>query len=137
MQEKDDELEPEQRERERQAKLAAELSARRAANLKLIEELERQAGAWHRARFLRRYLRAAVHVLGDQSLTVDLQGQSIDFLAWAEHYVDQLDPLHPEPRDPDFVHERDIYHRAEEKRFTEELQRLLGHAWEHSTKLCT
>jgi hypothetical protein len=108
---------------------------RRAANLKLIDELERQAGAWHRARFLRRYLRAAARALGDDSFTVDLQGQSIDFLAWAEHYVDQLDPLHPEPRDPDLAHQRDSYYRAEEKRFTDELQRLFGHTWEHAAKL--
>jgi len=143
---------------------------RRAANLKLIEELERQAGAWHRARFLRRYLRAAVRVLGDDSLTVDMQGQPTDFIRWAEHYVNQLDPLHPRdaaqscsvaaqpehpcpgvrtaqrdiqsrceeplcsPPCPDLAHERDIYYRAKENRFTEELQRLLGHQWEATGK---
>jgi len=119
------------RELERQQAIVRQ---RRAANLKLIEELERQAGAWHRAQFLRRYLRAAVCVLGDQSLTVDLQGQPTDFIRWAEHYVNQLDPLHPEPRDPDLAHERDIYYRAKENRFTEELQRLLGHQWEATGK---
>jgi hypothetical protein len=135
MQEKDDELERERLERARQAKLAAELSARRAANVKLIEELERQAGAWHRARFLRRYLRAARRTLGDRSFTVDLQGQPTDFIRWVEHYVNQLDPLHPEPRDPVLAHERSWQYGSEEKRVTEELQRLFGHTWEEAMKL--
>jgi hypothetical protein len=135
MREKDDELEREKLERARQAKLAAELSARRAANVKLIEELERQAGAWHRARYLRRYLRAARRTLGDRSFTVDLQGQPIDVIRWAEHYVHQLDPLHPEPRDPELAHERSWQYSSEEKRVTEELQRLFGHTWEDATKL--
>jgi hypothetical protein len=136
MQEKDDELERDKRERERQAKLAAELSARRTANAELIHTLEAQAGAWARAQLLRRYLRAARRSLGDQTITADRQGQPIDFLAWAEHYVNQLDPLHPEPRDPDLAHERTFQYGADEKRFTEELQRLLGHTWEGSAKLC-
>ncbi len=135
MREKDDELEREKLERARHAKLAAELSARRAANVKLIEELERQAGAWHRARFLRAYLRAAKRALGHQSFTVDLQGQPIDVIRWAEHYVHQLDPLHPEPHDPDFAHERSWQYGADEKRAQEELQRLVGHTWERALKL--
>ena len=73
--------------------------------------------------------------MGPDTVTVDLNGTPTDFLDWAERYVNQLDPLHPEPRDPDFAHERDIYYRAEEKRFTEELQRLLGHQWEATGKL--
>jgi len=135
MQEKNDELEREERERERQAKLAAELSARRTANAALIHTLEAQAGAWARAELLRRYLRAARRSLGDRAITTELQGHSIDFLAWAEHYVNQLDPLHPEPRDPDFAHERSFQYGADEKRALEELQRLVGHTWEHALKL--
>lgn len=42
-----------------QQRLAWEQSRRRDEHDKLISELERQAGAWHRARMLRRYLRAA------------------------------------------------------------------------------
>jgi hypothetical protein len=105
----------------------------RAANVKLIEELERQAGAWHRARFLRRYLRAAKRALDDRLFTVDLQGQPTDFIRWAEHYVNQLDPLHPEPRNPEFAHERSWQYGSEEKRVTDELQRLFGHTWEEAT----
>jgi len=140
-----------------------------AANLR--QRHFRQAGAWHRARFLRRYLNAARRALGDQSFTVDLQGQPTDFIRWAEHYVNQVDPLHPRdaaqscsaaaqpehpcpgvrtaqrdiqsrceeplcsPPCPDLEHERSFQYGADEKRFTEELQRLLGHRWEHAAKL--
>jgi hypothetical protein len=103
---------------------------RRAANQALIHELERQAGAWHRAEFLRRYLRAARVALGDRTLTVDRQGQPIDFLTWAEHYVNQLDPLHADPHDDDFAHERSFQYGSEDKRLREELERLSGHTWE-------
>lgn len=121
-----------EREAERQREIDRQ---RRAANAKLIHTLEAQAGAWARAQFLRRYLRAARRSLGDRTLTANLQGANIDFLAWAERYVDQLDPLHPEPRDPDVAHEHDFHYGAEEKRFTDELQRLLGHSWEKAWKL--
>ena len=67
--------------------------------------------------------------------TVDVQGEKTDYLAWAEHYVNQLDPLHPEQRNPDFAHERSFQYNEDEKRFAEELQRLLGHTWEHAAKL--
>jgi hypothetical protein len=69
------------------------------------------------------------------AFTVDLQGQPTDFIRWAEHYVNQLDPLHPEPRGPDFAHERTFQVGADEKRAQEELQRLLGHTCEHGLKL--
>lgn len=121
---------------EREAEQQRELVRRhRAANTRLIHTLESQAGAWARAQFLRRYLRAARRSLGERTITADLQGQSIDFLAWAECYVNQLDPLHAEPRNPDCAHEHSWQYNSEEKRFTEELQRLLGHGWEHAAKL--
>ena len=47
----------------------------------------------------------------------------------------QLDPLHPAPRDPDFAHEHSWRYGSDDKRFTDELQRLLGHRWEKSDKL--
>ena len=121
-----------ERKAERQRQIVRE---RRAANATLIHALETQAGAWHRAQFLRRYLRAARRALGSEEITSDLCGEPVDFLDWAERYVNQLDPLHPEPRDADFQHERDFYYHSDEKRLTEELQRLFGHAWEHSRKL--
>ena len=122
------------REHERKEALARQ---RRAAHAQLIAALEIQAGAWHRAQFLRRYLHAARRALGDDTFNVDLQGERIDFLTWAEHYVNQLDPLHPEARDPDFAHERTFQYGADEKHLQEELHRLSGHAWDSSLKLGT
>jgi hypothetical protein len=49
--------------------------------------------------------------------------------------VNQLDPLHPDPRNPDFAHERGFQYNRDEKRFTEVLQRLLGHTWKHTAKI--
>jgi len=49
--------------------------------------------------------------------------------------VNQLDPLHPAPHDPDFQHERDFYYGSDENRFQEELQRFIGFTWQDSTKL--
>jgi hypothetical protein len=135
MQEVDEREERERLERERLARLAAELAARRTANEKLIHSLEAQAGAWHRAQFLRRYLRAARRALGPEGITARRSSDEIDFLGWAEHYVNQLDPLHPEPRDPDYVHERDPYYSSEDKRPQESLQRLIGFGWENTAKL--
>ena len=124
------------REHERQQALVRQ---RRTTNEKLIHELERQAGAWHRARFLRAYLRVARRALHDRPHTVDLQGQSVNFIDWAEHYVNQLDPLHPESRDPDLMHETphpSYYGTPQDRdRFEKELVRLAGHTWERALKL--
>ena len=136
MQEVDEKAERDRIEHERQQKLREELAERRAANQSLIHELERQAGAWSRARLLRRYLRAARRALGTDTYTLKLQDHSVDFLAWAEHYVDQLDPLHPEPHDPDLKYDRTAYSYGEdEKRPQQELRRLIGHSWESALKL--
>ena len=135
MQEVDERQERDRLERERLAKVAAELAARRAANEKLIHSLEAQAGAWHRAQYLRRYLRAARRAFGPEGITARSGSDEIDFLGWAEHYVNQLDPLHTEPRDADCVHERDSYYGAEEKRPQESLERLIGFGWENTAKL--
>lgn len=171
MQEVDEERERERLERERQAKLAAELSARRAANTQLIHELERQAGAWHRAQFLRRYVRAAKRTLGADSITLDLNGQpaardaalscsaadrpahpyagkdAVDetsslvgkspasFLAWAEHYIDQLDPLSATDHDSDMTPERSSYSDSDRDRLQGELRRLSGHTWDRASRV--
>lgn len=122
----------EERERRRRE---AELAERRAAHAKLTEELERQAGAWHRARYLRRYLRAARKAQGDRTWTADLQGTPTDFLAWAEHYIDQLDPLTPTPRDPILAQPQRAYYGVEETTMKNALLRLAGAAWDSSVKL--
>jgi hypothetical protein len=135
LQEVDEEREREQLERERQERLRKELAERREANLKFICELERQAGAWHRAQFLRRYVRAARRALGAESITLDLDGKPIDFLAWAEHYVDQLDPLSATDHDTDLTPERSYYSDSDRDRLQGELRRLSGHTWDRALKL--
>ena len=121
----DEQREREARERERLAKLAAELEERRKTSAERAQTLESEAGAWHRARYLRRYLRALRRAPGSTPPS---------FLDWAEHYINQLDPLHATPRDPDCARPRDVYYRSDEKLFTEELNRLLGRDWERTEK---
>ena len=136
MQEVDEKDERDRIEHERQQKLREELAERRAANQTLIHELERQAGAWSRAQLLRRYLRAARRATAPDGFFVESANGPLDFLSWAEHYVNQLDPLHPEPHDPDLKYDRTAYSYGEdEKRPMQELRRLMGHSWESATKL--
>ena len=135
MQEVDERLERERLEEERQQRLRKELAERREANQKFICELERQAGAWHRAQFLRRYVRAARRALGADTITLDLHGQPTDFLAWAEHYIDQLDPLSAADHDSDLTPERSYYSDSDRDRLQGELRRLSGHTWERASKL--
>jgi hypothetical protein len=95
-----------ERERQRLAGLARE---RREAHSKLVVELERQVGAWYRARLLRSYIRAAKRATGSRPVKAMLQQQSLDFLDWASSYADQLDPLSPVPRNPDQTPQRSMY----------------------------
>lgn len=67
----------------------------------MIAELERQAGAWEYARRLRRYVRAAKRALGPPQFIWPPHETPLNFLAWAERYVDELDPLQPLPLYPD------------------------------------
>ncbi len=99
-----------ERERQRLAGLARE---RREAHSKLVAELERQVGAWYRARLLRRYIRAAKRATGPRPVQAKLQQQSLDFLEWASRYADQLDPLTPVPRNPDQTPQRSLYGEEE------------------------
>jgi hypothetical protein len=139
MKDVDEQKAREAREREEQERRRQDIAARREANQALIHELERQAGAWARAQYLRRYLRAARRSLGDRTFTVDRLGQPVNFIRWAEHYVNQLDPLQTEPRDPDLMHETphpNYYgNPADRDRFEKELVRLAGHTWERALKL--
>lgn len=125
-------------ERRRQEELRLEQSKRRSANETLIHELEAQAGAWLRARFLRSYLRAlrrTVEKEGLQGLVAKRQEEPVDFLAWAQHYVDQLDPLCTTPHDPDFETERRGYYMSADKQVHETLDRLLGNHWSDAFKI--
>ena len=125
-------------ERRRREKLEWEQSARRTANATLIHELEAQAGAWLRARFLRSYVRAlrrTVEREGLQGLVAKRQEETVDFLAWAQHYVDQLDPLCTTPHDADFETERPGYYMSADKQVHETLDRLLGNHWSEAFKI--
>lgn len=116
----------EQRERERreEERLARERSYRRDAELKLINELERQVGAWFRARLLHRYVRAARRALGKSHIEAQRGKEAVDFFAWAEGYVDQLDPLHPAARNADLLGER--AHWEADQAIQKGLARLAG-----------
>ena len=130
------------RERERLAEverrckeeLRSQLAQRRDANAKLIRELEAQAGAWFRARLLRSYLRAQRRALGETKLQATRQGLAIDFLEWAQHYVDQLDPLSCTPHDTDMKEDRSSYGCGPEK-LQQTLSRLLGRDWQQAWKM--
>ena len=121
--------------RERQ-ELAWKQSQRRDLQGKFVAELERQAGAWARARMLRRYLRAARRALApSQTIEVTIGGTTVDFLDWAERYVDQMDPLARAPRIPDQQPDDSNYFRADEESFKASIQRLQGQGWAESMKL--
>jgi hypothetical protein len=99
-----------ERERREQERLERERSIRREAELKRIHELERQAEAWFRARLLQRYIRAARRALGADQVTAQRGDAQVDFFAWAQGYVEQLDPLHPAARNEDLLEERIAWH---------------------------
>lgn len=122
-------------ERQRVAKLRCEQSERRAANAKLVHELEAQAGAWLRARFLRSYLRALRRAAGTRRIEAQRRGETIDFLAWARHYVDQLDPLSCTPHDTDLKADRPAYYAPDDSKWKDSLKRLIGCSWEDAFKL--
>ncbi len=119
--------------RRRLQELEWQRSKRRDTQLKLIRTLELQAGAWLRARTLRAYLKAARRVLGEGRIHAQVDGQTFDFLSWAEKYVNQLDPLHCEPRNRDL--ERTSHAWRSDTELKEELSRILGHEGQESWKL--
>jgi len=121
-------------ERRRQEELELQLANRRAANAKLIHELEAQAGAWFRARLLRSYIRAMRRAVGDVRLEARLQESPVDFIAWADHYVDQLNPLKKTPHDPDLEEERPMYRTVGDE-VKEAVSRMMGLEWQTAWKL--
>jgi hypothetical protein len=123
-------------ERQHEERLQRERAQRREAHIKLVHELERQAGAWHRARMLRAYLQSARRALGDATLYSTLLGEKVDFLDWAEKYVNQLDPLHPSARNRDLEKGHSYYTPMEEK-MEAALLRLIGEEWEATPKLAS
>lgn len=121
-------------ERRRREELAWRQTERRSANAKLVHQLEAQAGAWLRARFLRSYLRALKRALGEQTVEASLEKQPVDFLAWAVRYVDQLDPLSPTPHDADLMDES-LRKYGSEEGVRQTLSRLMGRHWQEAWKM--
>jgi hypothetical protein len=112
------------------------LSIRRDEHHKLVEVLERQAGAWYRARMLRRYLRALRSVVGEGRLQGKLGEEEVDFLLWAEQYVDQLDPLHAAPRVDEMMPGTGWQYR-DSSELQAQMGRLLGRHWPETYKVST
>ena len=79
-------------------------------------------------------MRALKRNLGEQNIEGSLDKQPVDFPAWAEHYVDQLDPLSPTPHDADLIDESlRQYGNDEDTRQT--LNRLIGRHWQEAWKI--
>jgi len=110
------------------------LSNQRSHNAKLIEVLEDQAGAWFRATMLRRYVRAPRRATGEGRFQSILGDQKVDFLVWAEQYVNQLDPLHPAPRVPELMPGPTWSFRSDSAT-QEQIARLLGRHWPQTYKV--
>lgn len=135
----------EKEERERQERLAAERRERvretREAHRELVSRLERDAGAWQRAQRLRRYLRAARRrIPPGQRLEAELQGERIDLLEFGERFANHLDPLHPAPREWQFMAgptQGYSYSREDDdmKALRIRVTRTLGYDWEKASKL--
>lgn len=79
---------------------------------------------------LRTYLRALRRA---GSFNVKGAGEPIDFLAWAERYVNAMDPLQKTPRTAELLPEEHSWRASEHAK--EELSRLSGHNWSRSWKL--
>jgi hypothetical protein len=128
------EAEREAREQAEEKRLAEERVARQEANAQLIKQLEIDAGAYHRARYLRRYIRAARQRVAGSTIDARYLGTTIDYLAWAERYVEQLDPLSPAPRIEDFERPANEYGSDDDK-WKKGVARLLGAPWKDAWKI--
>ena len=115
-------------------RLHEERLARQEGNAKLIKQLETDAGAWHRARYLRRYIRAARRRLTGEVIAVRYLETMVDFLVWADRYVEQLDPLSDTPRCEDFERPSNDYGSDDEK-WKRGLARLVGSLWKDAWKV--
>jgi hypothetical protein len=133
--ERREKYEREAREREAQERQRQERAAIQEANQKLIVQLERDAGAWHRARYLRRYLWAARRQLGDRPLPARFRDETVNFLAWADEYVNQIDPLHEAERTGEFEESSTYHFQNDLDRLKKAFGRLLGGDWEDAWKV--
>jgi hypothetical protein len=128
---KDEELERERLVREQAERERESAKERHEATAVMIAELERQAGAWHYARRLRHYVRAAKRILGERRFTWKHQGTPVDFLEWAANYVEEIDPLGSRPRHPDRTPERSYIYSLADR----DLAKLIGRWFNHDEYL--
>jgi hypothetical protein len=127
--------EREAREHQEAERRREEWQAIQEANQKLIQQFETDAGAWHRARYLRRYLKAARMRLGGQGLRAVFRTETVDYLDWAESYVNQLDPLHAASRTGEFEKGSTGHFQSDLDRMREAFGRLLGSDWTDAWKV--
>jgi hypothetical protein len=127
--------EREERERQERELRKKEHEARQEANAELVRQLETDAGAWHRARYLRRYIHALRKTIGKHSLQARFRDEIVDFVTWAEQYVNQLDPLHALPRCDEFEESGAFHYQSDIERMKSAFARLLGSEWENAWKL--
>jgi hypothetical protein len=123
------------REAEAEQRRKEEREAIQAAHQKLIKQLETDAGAWHRARYLRRYVTALRRRLRDQNLCVSFRKETVNFLDWAESYINQLDPLEPAPRTREFKEGSTGYYHNDLESMKKAFGRLLGSDWSDAWKI--
>jgi hypothetical protein len=129
-----DKAEQAAREHAEAERLRDERIARQEANAKLIKQLETDAGSWHRARYLRYYIRAARRRIAGSAIEASYLNTTLDYLAWAEGYVEQLDPLSAAPRLEDFERPTNEYGSDDEK-WKKGVARLLGAPWKDAWKI--
>jgi len=127
--------ERQEREYQEQERLRQERHARRNAELTLIHELERQAGAWQSAGLLRRYLRAARRALGERHISIQRGTEAVDFLEWAQGYIAQLDPLDRTDRNPDLSDDPHSYQPDHD--FQKRISRIVGFEGQKAWKITT
>lgn len=67
--------------------------------------------------------------LGGQSLPAVFRGETVDFLDWAEDYVNQLDPLRAAERTGEFEEGSTYHFQNDLDRMKKAFGRLLGSDW--------
>jgi len=113
-----------------------EREANAAAHAALIEQFETDAGAWYRARRLHAYLRALRRRFPRGTLRARFRDTTVDFFDWAQHLVEDLDPL---SRAPQRQHsdEAGLSIGRPYRDTTESLARSLGEYWHKASRFET
>ncbi len=69
-----------------------------------------------------------------EKLETIVDEKHVDFLSWAMHYVDQLDPHSATPHHPDLMDEGLHGYRTDED-IRQTLSRLMGRHWQETWKI--